>query len=378
MGLFVSFMDEDVPSLVFDNGTSECRAGFAGEDHPGVVVPSLVGRTRPGGFREKNTFVGSDAQELRSVLNLTSPLENGVITHWEEMEMIWDYAITNGLHWDPSILPVLHTDAPLTPLSVRERVAEIMFETFNVPGFCICNQAMLSMYATGRTTGLVFHSGEGASHSVPFYEGCALEYAIQTLDVNGKDLTDYMGRLLTQRGYSFSTTAERSAIQRVKEQWGYVAVDFDDEMRTATQTKALHKTYELPDGQEIELSAERFQFAEALFAPWEINAMSRGIPELLYNSIMKSDRILLPDLYCNVVVSGGNSHIPGLVERVRRELFNLAPSSMRVMVVHSRERYSSWVGGSIYGSLSFFPDASASKYEYTECGSALIRRKFAL
>ncbi|KAI6648084.1 Actin-4 [Oopsacas minuta] len=374
--------DEDVYNLVIDNGSEIIKAGFAGDYEPRAVFPAIVGRPRHSGvmvgMSQKHYYVGDEAQSKRGILALQYPIEHGIVTNWDDMEHIWHHTFYNELRVAPEECGVLMTESPLNPKANQEKMVQIMFEIFSIPFLHQCIHPILSLYASGRTTGLVIDSGASVSHVVPIFKQHACTQAILRQDIAaGRDLTDYLLKILCKRGYSFTTSAEREIVRDIKEKLGYVYINFDEEIHESEPDDTFEKKYELPDGQVITIGNERYRCTEPIFSPSLIGMSACGIQDLVYSSVMKCDIDLHKYLFKNIILSGGNTMFYGYSQRIEKEVTQLAPTCDKVKVIAPPERkYSTWIGGSILASMTDFYKICISHDEYEEYGPSLVHRRF--
>ncbi|KAL6058307.1 Actin, aortic smooth muscle [Balamuthia mandrillaris] len=359
-------------ALVIDVGSSCLYAGHAGGNLT-HIVPSLVGRPKfqllSVGSSSKGEYVGGKAQHMRHLLSLAYPVQNGVVRNWDDMELLWRHCFYGQLRVFPEEHPVLLTEAIHNPLANREKMVQLMFETFEVPATYVASQPLLVMMAEDVSTGLSLCIGDGVLQAMPLYEHYILEHGTRRKDLAGSALTDFLRELLLERGHDHtSTTAEREVIREIKERMCYVALDFEAEMSKAAMTIECEKSYELPDGQVITLGNERFRCAEPLFQPNKLldtDMLTDGVHKIVYDAVMQCPIDTRKDLLSNIVVAGGTSMLPGFEERLVKELTALLRANSVC------KQHSVFYGGSALCSLSTFEDRWLDKETYEEYGPAV-------
>ena len=373
-------MCENIQALVVDIGSHLCRAGFAGDDVPRVIFPSVIGRpyivNGSVSMGCKPIYVGDDAASRRGVLSLSYPIQRGIVTDWEDMEKILHRTFNNQVFLAPEEHPLLLSEPPLNPKRDKESLIELVFETFNFPATYIALQGLLSVYASGRSNVVVLSIGEGVAHTLAVAHGYVICNSIKRKEVAGCDLTEYLMKILTHRGYSFTNSTEREIAREMKERLCYVAADYKKEISLARSSSSIERTYQLPDGQVFVVGEERFRCPEALFNPLLLQRESDGIHEFLYGAIQECDVDVRSDLLGNIVLSGGSTLLPGFGERLCKEIDSLIPSNAHAEVVSLPERkYMVWTGGSMLASLSTFQQMWLTKQEYEERGIGYIHKR---
>ncbi|KFD61760.1 hypothetical protein M514_03230 [Trichuris suis] len=306
------------------------KCGFAGSNFPERIFPSIVGRPilrsrdRIGEFEVKDVMVGNECNGLRQMLHVSYPMDNGIVRHWDDMTLLWDYTFgPENLDINPSECKLLLTEPPLNPNKNRERMVEVMFEKYGFQGVHVAVQAMLTLYAQGLVTGVVVDSGDGVTHICPIYQGFSLPHLTRRLDIAGRDITRYLIKLLCLRGYSFNHSADFETVRQLKEKLCYVAYDVEQEERLALETVFLVQPFTLPDGRVVRVGSERFEAPEVLFQPHLIDVEANGLSEMLFNVIQSADIDTRLVFYKNIVLSGGSTMFPGFPSRLERELKQL-------------------------------------------------------
>uniref|UniRef100_A0A674AW21 Actin-like 6A n=1 Tax=Salmo trutta TaxID=8032 RepID=A0A674AW21_SALTR len=418
---------DEVGALVFDIGSYTVRAGYAGEDCPKADFPTVIGVTldredgstpmeTDGGDKGKqgtNYFIDTNQLRVaRENMEVMSPLKNGMIEDWDSFQAILDHTYKMHFKSEPSMHPVLMSEASWNTRAKREKLTELMFEHYNIPAFFLCKTAVLSSFANGRSTGLVLDSGATHTTAIPVHDGYVLQQGIVKSplagdfmsmqcrelfqELNVEIVPPYMiaskvrpakpfitGSILLHSLYSSSLDAVREGapaswkkkekLPQVTRSWhnymcNTVIQDFQASVlqvsdspydeQVAAQMPTVH--YELPNGYNCDFGAERLKIPEGLFDPSNAKGLSGntmlGVGHVVTTSVGMCDIDIRPGLYGSVVVTGGNTLISGFTDRLTRELSQKTPP-----VKHEAE--------------GTFQQMWISKQEYEEGGKQCVDRK---
>ncbi|XP_034893458.1 actin-related protein 4 isoform X2 [Populus alba] len=403
---------DEVSAIVIDLGSHTCKAGYAGEDAPKAVFPSVVGSTDQMDVDDTTSkcklYVGSQALGFRR-----DHMEVFFIRCYHLSRM---GSLLTGI-W-LTAYGIMLSEPSSNSQQQRERTAELIFEKYNVPALFLAKNAVLTSFASGRATSLVVDGGGGSTTIAPVHDGYVLQKAVASSPIGGELLTDCLLKSLESKGvmikprYSFkrkeiqlgvfqtvdldfpsTTESYRLYSQRV------IASDIKECVCRAPDTPYDESSYsnipmtpyELPDGQTIEIGADRFKIPDILFNPSlvqtipgmdnfvEIASSARGLPQMAIESINKCDVDIRRELFSSILLAGGTASMQQLKERLEKDLVEESPQAARVKVLASgnatERRFSVWIGGSILASLGSFQQTWFSKSEYEEHGVSYVQRK---
>ncbi|XP_071785297.1 uncharacterized protein [Asterias amurensis] len=366
-------------AIVIDNGSEMLKVGFAGDEQPRYVVPSVVGRHRgevqpDTATTKRAAFIGYDATRRGSLLSLDYPTSGGEIHNWSDLEAIWEYAFSSLMDVSTQDHPVIISEYASTSKKQREKYLEIFFERLQVPCLCLANQGALALHAQGNTSGIVLTSGGGLTEVTPVLDGCTLQYAVTTLEVAGRHVTNHLGHLLqSKRGYTMTSTAQLETLKTIKETMAYVSMDIDRETENVKDKDPLE--YKLPDGSSMTVGHEElFQCTEPLFQPHLGGIRNQsGIHDMIQDTLKRCDPTFLAGINKSILLAGGNTQLQGFGDRLQ---FELASAHLPWSVSMPEERTNSvWIGGSVLAGHGNFYQRCITLNEYTEHGASIVHRK---
>jgi actin-like protein 6A len=419
----MGYAGEDGPKAVFPSAVGVLHAPSAATRERDVgrslsaigegmdIEPKASSSTSSSASASSRYFVGTTALAYRrDFMELQSPLTEGLVSDWELYERLLDHGFQKALGVDTKHHPVLLAEPSYNTRQLRERATELLFEKYQVPALFTAKNAVLSAFSSGRSTGLVLDSGGGVTTAVPVHDGYALTKCISRSGIAGDTLTKELFKYLEKKGttvrpqycierkvlpsggfqiseldfpnitQSYHNYMALEVVRDIKESILRISeISFDEEAHA--NIPAVQ--YELPDGKVLDVGPERFSIPEILFDPnrplaWSpTDAPRRGVHQMVFDAISASDADIRKDLFSNIILTGGNSLLPGFVDRLHRELTDMAPQRFKIIATNfpSERKFGVWIGGSILGSLATLQQIWISKSEFEEHGPSIVERK---
>jgi len=374
-------------AAVVDLGSGQVKADFSGEEHPKCIFDSIIGRPKFNKILPLTTeseVVGPNA-DIRGLYKLEKPIKRGLLTNSADAKLIFNKIYTDLKIMNNKEVPMFICEPPFTPKSQKRMIAEILFESHDCPFIFFGTQGVLSLYAFGKTDGIMLESGDGITQIVPVYNGYKLDHAVEKINFGGEDVTSYLKLLLRKNGISIQSSSEESLLGEIKKSVCELKVTSLEDLKNRgkmigtdiNDKKGEDVKYVLPDGFTIDIGAERFMAPEILFSPSIAGYEFPGMHELLDNSIKKLDLDLRRHLYSNIFLSGGNTVINGFAERLANELGSLVSDKTKMSIVAPNVDRSvlPWQGASAITNMSAFSKLWISRKEMQEQGDRIFLMK---
>ena len=361
-------------TVVIDVGSGLVKAGFGGEDGPRSIFNTIVGTPKQVGLMVgmelKERYVGDDAISKYEIMNFSYPIQRGEVTDWDKFENLMHFLLYSEMKVVPEEVSILITESPRTSRENREKLTEILFETFNVKRLHIANSSMLGLFSYGKTSGLIVDSGFNITSTVPVYEGYPLSHASIRINIGGEDLSkNLLSMIQNNLDENYKDIKGRILADDIKEKLGYLLLNPDDD------DDVKDVTYELPDGKKIELSKELYKANEILFSPNEENEKEKGllsIKNMVIDSINKCDNEIKNDIKENICLTGGTTLLKNFPEKLKNELSESSEGTNFNLSAEQERLFSTWIGGSIVSSLDNFQFMWVNKKEHTDNGKNLL------
>ncbi|KAK2708314.1 hypothetical protein QYM36_014054 [Artemia franciscana] len=380
-----------LPACVIDVGTGYTKIGFADNKEPQFIIPSAIAikesakvgdqasRRLAKGVEDLDFYIGDEAIDATGY-SVKYPVRHGLVEDWDLMERFLSQCIFKYLRAEPEDHYFLLTEPPLNTPENREYTAEIMFESFNVPGLYIAVQAVLALAASWTSrpvgertlTGVVIDSGDGVTHVIPVADGYVIGSCIKHIPIAGRNITSFIQSLLRERETGIPPEQSLETAKAVKEKYCYICPDIAKEFAKYDSDPGkwikLHKSMNQITKKpfSFDVGYERFLGPEIFFHPEFANPeFTTPISEIVDTVIQNCPIDVRRPLYKNIVLSGGSTMFKDFGKRLQRDIkrtvdgrlriseqiSHLTPKPIEVQVVsHHMQRYAVWFGGSLLAS----------------------------
>ncbi|GKT34525.1 Actin [Aduncisulcus paluster] len=383
-------MDGSLKTVVIDPGSSCVKVGFSSDNTPVSIFNNVTGKSKhpliSSGMGGKDVYVGDEVLSQQRILDIKRPVQRGVIVDEELLVQTFVHSYEKSLKVDPISHPLLLALPSLIGKTVKEDLTQLLFEELSVPSLSMCLGPALSVFATGRTSGVVVDIGGGCTEIIPMVDGVPLSQSYCKVQMGGMDLTERLARdiIASTERLDFPSLSSSPSLfdiySKMKEDSCYVSMNFEAELRATAHSKdhsAIHRShvFKLPDGKEITMDKERFLCSEGLFHPSILGKESAGIPELVAGVVSEVGVDVRSRMWSSVILSGGTTLLPRFNERMDTELSELSNGKKVSIVANENRLILNWMGGSLVASLPTFRDLFVSKEEYEEIGPSICLKK---
>ena len=369
--------------LILDFGTSEIKIGFSG-DNPQIIKnwfghPKFNKIVRTFNFQgEPNELIiGDDCEKFLGLMKLRRPIKNGIFKNEKEMQIIFNHIFSKlGINsQNTKEHPIVITEPLLNPRENRQLIAEYLFNNLGVPALIFLSQPFMSLLYTSNISGTILESGEGISQSLTSYEGYPIECTYERYNYGGENVTEYLKELLKIKGYHYYNSSDLMIFNEIKEKHCFCVEDMDyKDLINMKEGESLK--YNLPDGKFIEIGNERFLAPEYLFSQNIKGKIGLGLDEMIINSIDKVDEQIKSKITQNIFLSGGNTLLKGLKEKLANKIKEKLGKNYKVVIKNiDNPRHSSWFGANILSTLDIFKKKWLTKKQYAEIGEKILYEK---
>ena len=336
-------------------------------------------------------MIGDEVIPVRSILDLKHPIREGIIKDKEELELLWQYAITKKIGMKEENFKdynCMLTEAPLNPFENKITMASILMEKMQFGSFNIEPQAKLALIYEGKESGLILDSGDGVTHVIPVIHSMIDHHNIMRLNVAGRHITEYLIRLLQLKGYAFNSSADFETVRELKEKFCMVSCDIEQDRRLDRETTYYNSFYKLNSGKVIKVSNEKFEAPEILFNPMLTQVESPGIADMVVNCIQSSAIDNRKLLYKSIILSGANTLFAGFASRLDLEVISKYKQkvlndvkrkvNIEINVIDNPNRHYAVFNGAAF-LANFYSKENLSywitKQDWEECGSSILYKK---